>query len=99
RRLPAPQAPRRRRARPDPHRARRRLRPARAVTLRRRIAGTASLAVALVVLIVAIGVYVAVRSELRGEVDNALRDRARPVAEFAHGGPAGTPEIVARRPP
>jgi two-component system sensor histidine kinase MprB len=56
------------------------------MTLRRRIAGTASLAVALVVLIVAIGVYVAVRSQLRGEVDNALRDRARPVAEFAQRG-------------
>ncbi|TML05216.1 MAG: HAMP domain-containing protein [Actinobacteria bacterium] len=52
------------------------------MTLRRRIAGTASLAVALVVLIVAIGVYVAVRSQLRGEVDDALRDRARPVAEL-----------------
>jgi two-component system, OmpR family, sensor histidine kinase MprB len=73
------------------------------VTLRRRIAGTASLAVALVVLIVAIGVYVAVRSQLRGEVDNALRDRARPVAEFAQrepvfGGPGrpigyGPPDI------
>jgi two-component system sensor histidine kinase MprB len=58
------------------------------VTLRRRIAGTASLAVALVVLIVAIGVYVAVRSQLRGEVDNALRDRGRPVAEFAQRGVA-----------
>jgi two-component system sensor histidine kinase MprB len=53
------------------------------VTLRRRIAGTASLAVALVVLIVAIGVYVAVRSQLRGEVDSALRDRAQPVAQLA----------------
>jgi two-component system, OmpR family, sensor histidine kinase MprB len=64
------------------------------MTLRRRIAGTASLAVALVVLIVAIGVYVAVRSELRGEVDNALRERGQPVAEFAEhqaafGGPGG----------
>jgi two-component system, OmpR family, sensor histidine kinase MprB len=62
------------------------------LTLRRRIAGIASLAVALVVLVVAIGVYVAVRSELRGEVDSALRERAQPVAEFAQreaafGGP------------
>jgi two-component system, OmpR family, sensor histidine kinase MprB len=57
------------------------------VTLRRRIAGSAGLAVAVVVLAVAIGVYVAVRSQLRGEVDDALRDRARPVAEFALGGP------------
>ena len=57
------------------------------MSLRRRIAGTAGLAVAVVVLAVAIGVYVAVRSQLRGEVDNALRDRARPVAEFARSGP------------
>jgi two-component system sensor histidine kinase MprB len=57
------------------------------VSLRRRIAGTAGLAVAVVVLAVAIGVYVAVRSQLRGEVDNALRDRARPVVEFARSGP------------
>ena len=56
------------------------------MTLRRRIAGTAGLAVAIVVLAVAIGVYVAVRSQLRGEVDSALRDRARPVAQFALGG-------------
>ena len=58
------------------------------MTLRRRIAGTAGLAVAFVVLLVAIGVYVAVRSELRGQVDSALRDRARPVAEFAQRGVA-----------
>ena len=53
------------------------------MTLRRRIAGTAGLAVAIVVLAVAIGVYVAVRSQLRGEVDSALRERARPVAGLA----------------
>ena len=58
------------------------------MSLRRRIAGTAGLAVAVVVLAVAIGVYVAVRTQLRGEVDNALRDRARPVAAFARRGPA-----------
>src|SRR3954447_20862341 len=57
------------------------------MSLRRRIAASAGLAVAVVVLAVAIGVYVAVRSQLRGEVDDALRDRARPVAEFALGGP------------
>jgi hypothetical protein len=57
------------------------------VTLRRRIAGIAGLAVAVVVLAVAIGVYVAVRSQLRGEVDNALRDRARPVAALGRNGP------------
>jgi two-component system, OmpR family, sensor histidine kinase MprB len=57
------------------------------LSLRRRIAGTTGLAVAVVVLAVALGVYVAVRSELRAEVDDALRDRARPVAEFAQRGP------------
>jgi hypothetical protein len=50
------------------------------MTLRRRIAGTAGLAVAIVVLAVAIGVYLAIRAQLRGEVDSALRDRAQPVA-------------------
>jgi len=69
------------------------------VTLRRRIAASAGLAVALVVLSVAIGVYVAVRSQLRGEVDDALRERARPVAELAQGGPAGRPDFVGRPPP
>jgi len=59
------------------------------MTLRRRIAGTAGLAVAVVVLVVAIGVYVAIRSQLRSEVDNALRDRARPVAVFAQRGEPG----------
>jgi two-component system sensor histidine kinase MprB len=59
------------------------------LTLRRRIAGTAGLAVAIVVLAVAIGVYLAVRAQLRGEVDNALRDRAAPVAQFAGGGRPG----------
>ena len=59
------------------------------MTLRRRIAGTAGLAVAVVVLAVAIGVYLAVRSQLRGEVDDALRERARPVAEFVQHGAGG----------
>ena len=56
------------------------------MTLRRRIAGTAGLAVAIVVLAVAIGVYLAIRSQLRGEVDSALRDRAQPVAQLVFGG-------------
>jgi two-component system sensor histidine kinase MprB len=59
------------------------------LTLGRRIAGTAGLAVAIVVLAVAIGVYLAVRGQLRGEVDNALRDRAQPVARLAFGGRPG----------
>jgi two-component system sensor histidine kinase MprB len=57
------------------------------VTLRRRIAGTAGLAVAVAVLVLAAGVYVAVRSQLRGEIDDALRQRARPVAQLSAGGP------------
>src|SRR4051794_6408402 len=59
------------------------------MTLRRRIAGTAGLAVAVVVLVVAIGGYVAGRSQLRSEIDNALRDRARPLAVFAQRGEPG----------
>lgn len=46
------------------------------MTLRTRIAAVASVSVALAVLAAAIGLYVAVRSELRGEIDNALRARA-----------------------
>ena len=47
------------------------------MTLRTRIAAVASLSVALAVAAAAIGLYVAVRSDLRGEVDSALRARAR----------------------
>ena len=46
------------------------------MTLRVRIAAVASLSVALAVLAAAIGLYVAVRSDLRGEIDSALRARA-----------------------
>lgn len=59
------------------------------MSLRARIAAVASLSVALAVLAAAIGLYVAVRSDLRGEIDHALRVRAqafpRPPA-----GPLGT---------
>jgi len=47
------------------------------MTLRTRIAAVASVSVALAVLVAALGVYVAVRSDLRGEVDSTLRARAR----------------------
>lgn len=47
------------------------------MSLRSRIAAVASLSVALAVLAAAIGLYVAVRSDLRGEIDHALRARAR----------------------
>jgi two-component system, OmpR family, sensor histidine kinase MprB len=61
------------------------------VTLRSRIAAVASLSVALAVLAAAIGLYAAVRSDLRGEIDSALRARAqvfpRLFAGFAGQGP------------
>jgi two-component system, OmpR family, sensor histidine kinase MprB len=57
-----------------------------AVTLRTRIAAVASLSVALAVLAAAVGLYAAVRSDLRGEIDKALTERARPFLT-----PAGPP--------
>jgi two-component system, OmpR family, sensor histidine kinase MprB len=45
------------------------------VTLRLRIAGVAGLAVALAVLVAAISLYLAVRSDLRGQVDESLKQR------------------------
>ncbi|HTW41617.1 MAG TPA: HAMP domain-containing sensor histidine kinase [Solirubrobacteraceae bacterium] len=59
------------------------------MTLRTRIAAVASVSVALAVLAAAIGLYVAVRSDLRGEVDSALRARTR--AFVGSGGPGGGP--------
>ena len=47
------------------------------MTLRTRIAAVAGISVAVAVLAAAIGLYAAVRSDLRGEVDSALRARAR----------------------
>ena len=46
------------------------------MSLRTRIAAAAGIAVALVVVIAAVAIYLGVRAELRGEVDNSLRDRA-----------------------
>jgi two-component system sensor histidine kinase MprB len=62
---------------------------AQTLTLSRRIAGTAGLAVAIAVFVLAAAVYVAVRSQLRGEVDNALRQRAHAVTQFAEAGVGG----------
>jgi len=66
------------------------------MTLRTRIAAVASLSVALAVLAAAIGLYVAVRSDLLGELDSALRARARafvaqpaPAAAGPGGGVSG----------
>jgi two-component system, OmpR family, sensor histidine kinase MprB len=47
------------------------------MTLRTRIAAVASVSVALAVLAAAIGLYVAVRADLLGEIDSNLRSRAR----------------------
>ena len=61
------------------------------MSLRTRIAGVAGLAVAVAVLLGAVLAYVAIRSQLRGEVDNALRDRVAPLtARF--GGEVGPPD-------
>jgi two-component system, OmpR family, sensor histidine kinase MprB len=46
------------------------------MTLRTRIAAAAGLAVALAVVVAAVAVYLGVRGQLRGEVDDALRERA-----------------------
>ncbi|HTA33149.1 MAG TPA: HAMP domain-containing sensor histidine kinase [Solirubrobacteraceae bacterium] len=58
------------------------------MTLRTRIAAVASLSVAMAVLAAAIGLYVAVSSELHGQIDSALRARAQTLV--AHAG-AGAP--------
>jgi two-component system, OmpR family, sensor histidine kinase MprB len=50
------------------------------MTLRTRIAAVASVSVALAVLAAAVGLYAAVRSDLRGEIDNTLRSRVRALA-------------------
>ncbi len=55
------------------------------MTLRARIAAVASVSVALAVLAAAVGLYVAVRSELRGEIDRSLHARAH--AFEGAGGP------------
>ncbi len=65
------------------------------MTLRARIAAVASGSVALAVLAAAIGLYVAVRSDLRGELDSQLRDRAR---VFASGARPSS-DFFRRRPP
>jgi two-component system sensor histidine kinase MprB len=57
------------------------------VTLRARIAAAAGLAVALAVVAAAVAVYVGVRAELRGEVDESLRERAGSVLGFGDDRP------------
>ncbi len=58
------------------------------MTLRTRIAAVASLSVALAVLAAAIGLYVAVSSELHGQIDSSLQARAHTLSAHArNGGP------------
>jgi two-component system, OmpR family, sensor histidine kinase MprB len=62
------------------------------MTLRTRIAAVASVSVALAVLAAALGLYAAVRSDLRGEIDNTLRSRVRALA----GAPAPDDDDLGR---
>jgi two-component system, OmpR family, sensor histidine kinase MprB len=80
------------------------------VSLRTRIAGAAALAVAVVVVIGAVAIYLGVRAELRGEVDDSLRDRAAAIrtltderglapAQRLAPGTAGRPGLLPLPPP
>jgi two-component system sensor histidine kinase MprB len=62
------------------------------LTLRKRIAAVAALAVAAAVVATAVFTYVAVRSSLRGEIDDSLTQRAAGLGDFGDGGaPGGEP--------
>jgi two-component system, OmpR family, sensor histidine kinase MprB len=61
------------------------------VTLRARIAAAASVAVAVAVLAAAIGLYIAVRSDLRGQIDESLTQRAQGFVSMPPGGPGDFP--------
>jgi two-component system sensor histidine kinase MprB len=77
------------------------------MTLRTRIAAVASLSVALAVLAAAVGLYVAVRSDLRGEIDSTLRARAHALATApglsrggaGSGGGPGASGVIGGAPP
>jgi two-component system, OmpR family, sensor histidine kinase MprB len=73
------------------------------VTLRTRIAAVAGLAVALAVLAAAISLYVAVRSDLRGQIDASLRQRAQGFVaapgESGSPGSPGAPGVPGEGPP
>ncbi len=61
------------------------------MTLRMRIAAAAGVSVALAILAAAAGLYLAVRADLRGEIDNALRARAHAFVAPPTGEP-GAPD-------
>lgn len=64
------------------------------MTLRARIAAVAGLAVALAVLVAAASLYVAVRSDLRGEVDKSLNQRAAAFISQAPANGGGGPQSL-----
>ena len=55
------------------------------MSFRRRLTLAAAAAVAVVALLTAVAAYGIVRGELRGQIDESLRERAEPVARFADG--------------
>ena len=67
-------------AAPDPHGPRRRLRAARGMSFRTRLALVAAAAVGIAVIVASVVVFVVVHNELFGEVDRALHDRAVEIA-------------------
>ena len=67
------------------------------MSLRTRIAAAAGLAVALAVIVAAVAVYLGVRGELRGEVDESLRDSTESVLD--RGGALGQGEDGGPGPP
>ncbi len=68
------------------------------MTLRARFAAAASLAVAVVTVILAIAVYASTRSELRGQVDSALNERARVYQDTSNRRNDGIPDGDGRAP-
>jgi two-component system sensor histidine kinase MprB len=67
------------------------------VSLRLRIAGVAGLAVALAVLAAAISLYVAVRSDLRGQIDESLTQREHELVAVAGAAGPGSARTSALR--
>ncbi len=61
------------------------------MSLRARISAAAGIAVGLAVLAAAVGVYLAVRSDLQGEIDQGLRQRAQAFVGPSGAGLAGVP--------
>jgi two-component system sensor histidine kinase MprB len=69
------------------------------MSLRTRIAATAAVAVALVVVIAAVAIYLGVRAQLLGEIDNSLRDRSAEIAHAVADGPGPQPDGDGGGPP